>query len=232
MAKKILISVTIIVILLGISIMIGYTMARQTKNKSNRGQIDNYLKAEISNITDLETVDYTNKKYYLHKSNLEKPSNEICKIEQDKALEGLSAEERESVQEILRETHVYMEYLLIEAVRMIKEPDSPYWNKFTINAPYIDPYTGNTVISNGFYNNVDDLKKIEDIIKNNDTKENIKRIYNQLQNAMDNHDLEQCFKVHEKIHDYDYWIINYPVHFATFPPADWGGIDTYFGNIQ
>lgn len=53
-----------------------------------------------------------------------------------------------------------------------------------------------------------------------------------LQKAMDKHDIEGCFKVHETIHDYDYWIINYPVYFDTFPATDWGGVDIYFGNIE
>ena len=82
------------------------------------------------------------------------------------------------------------------------------------------------------YSGVDNLKKIENIIKEPETKEKIKEIYTKFQIAMDNHDIEGCFKAHEAIHDYDYWIINYPVYFETYPPADWGGIDTYFGTIE
>ena len=70
---------------------------------------------------------------------------------------------------------------------------------------------------------------IEYVIKE---KEKIKNIHINLQKAMDRHDIEGCFKAHEAIHDYDYWIINYPAYFDTFPATDWGGVDVYFGNIQ
>lgn len=70
---------------------------------------------------------------------------------------------------------------------------------------------------------------IEYVIKE---QEKIKNIHINLQKAMDRHDIEGCFKAHEAIHDYDYWIINYPAYFDTFPATDWGGVDVYFGNIQ
>ncbi len=70
---------------------------------------------------------------------------------------------------------------------------------------------------------------IEYVIKE---QEKIKNIHINLQKAMDRHDIEGCFKAHEAIHDYDYWIINYPAYFDTFPATDWGGVDIYFGNIQ
>ena len=58
-----------------------------------------------------------------------------------------------------------LEYRLIDAVRLIKEPNSPYWAKFNMDEPYLDPLSGNIVKSDGFYNNIEDLKKIENIIK-------------------------------------------------------------------
>ena len=38
------------------------------------------------------------------------------------------------------------------------------------------------------------------------------------------------FESHKIIHDYDYWAINYPVSLK-IEPVDWGGVNTYFGNI-
>ena len=49
--------------------------------------------------------------------------------------------------------------------------------------------------------------------------------------AISNHDLGAVFAVHEYIHDYDYYVINYPVQYSMTPP-DWGGIDEYFGRIE
>lgn len=226
--------VIIVIMILILSFLIGVIISKHMETVRNSNEITNNTDQE-TNIQkkDQESIVYINssKKYYLHKSDLEEPSNEVCKNLQKKALDGLNETEVKNVQKLLRETHVMLEYRLIDAVRLIKEPDSPYWTKFNIDAVYKDPSSGNMVKSDGFYNNVEDLKKLEDMIKEAQTKEKIKEIYSQLQEAMDKHDLEGCFKVHEIIHDYDYWCINYPAYFATFPPADWGGINTYFGTI-
>lgn len=233
MSKRIFIIIIITVTII-FSFIIGLVVSRRMKTTSvsNKNTITSNVEKETSNTICAETVDFSNKKYYLHKSDLEKPLQEACLKAQKEALQELNETEIKNVQQILRETHIMLEYRLIDAVRLIKEPDSPYWAKFNMDEPYLDPLSGNIVKSDGFYNNIEDLKKIENIIKEPETKEKIKEIYTKFQIAMDNHDLEGCFKAHEAIHDYDYWIINYPVYFETYPPADWGGITTYFGTIQ
>lgn len=233
MSKRIFIIIIITVTII-FSFIIGLVVSRRMKTTSvsNKNTITSNVEKETSNTICAETVDFSNKKYYLHKSDLEKPSQEACLKAQKEALQELNETEIKNVQQILRETHIMLEYRLIDAVRLIKEPNSPYWAKFNMDEPYLDPLSGNIVKSDGFYNNIEDLKKIENIIKEPETKEKIKEIYTKFQIAMDNHDLEGCFKAHEAIHDYDYWIINYPVYFETYPPADWGGITTYFGTIQ
>lgn len=187
---------------------------------------------KISKTDCLELVGFANRKYYLHESKLEKPSKNICQIAQNKALDSLSESEIKEVQKILRETHTMLEYMLIYAVQLIKEPDSPYWKQFNIDEVFKDPYSSVLIETRGFFDTVNDLKKIESIIKNPETKNKFKDMYTSLQTSMNNHDIEGCFKVHEIIHDYDYWIINYPAYFDTFSPTDWGGTDTYFGNIE
>lgn len=233
MSKRIFIIIIITVTII-FSFIIRLVVSRRMKTTSvsNKNTITSNVEKETSNTICAETVDFSNKKYYLHKSDLEKPLQEACLKAQKEALQELNETEIKNVQQILRETHIMLEYRLIDAVRLIKEPDSPYWAKFNMDEPYLDPLSGNIVKSDGFYNNIEDLKKIENIIKEPETKEKIKEIYTKFQIAMDNHDLEGCFKAHEAIHDYDYWIINYPVYFETYPPADWGGITTYFGTIQ
>lgn len=187
---------------------------------------------KISSTHYAELLGFANKKFYLHKSSLEKPTKDICKTAQQKALSNLNEEEIKKVQKLLRETHIMMEYMLIDAVRLIKEPNSPYWKQFNIDEVFEDPYSGALIKTRGFFDTITSLKTIENIIKEAQIKEEIRKIYSDLQEAMNKHDLEGCFKVHEKIHDYDYWLINYPVYFDTFPPADWGGTDIYFGTLQ
>lgn len=124
----------------------------------NRDKSTTY-KISKNNYTEL--VGFASKKYYLHKSKLEKPTKEICEKAQRKALEGLSKSEIKEVQKILRETHTMIEKRLIEAVKLVKDPNSLYWKKFTIDEVYQDPYSGVYVKSDGFYIDVKNLKKIE-----------------------------------------------------------------------
>lgn len=210
-------------------------MRGEYDNTSGMVTIQNNEKSKtykISKTNYTELVGFLSKKYYLHESKLEKPSKEICLTAQNKSLEGLNDSEIKEVQKVLRETHVMMEKRLIEAVKLVKDPNSLYWKKFTVDEVYQDPYSGVYVKSDGFYIDVANLKKIENIIKEPETKEKIENIHINLQKAMDKHDIEGCFKAHEAIHDYDYWIINYPAYFDTFPATDWEGVDVYFGNIK
>ena len=55
-------------------------------------------------------------------------------------------------------------------------------------------------------------------------------MHNDLQSACDKRDLKGVFKVHEYIHDYDYFSVNYPPVYE-LAAAEWGGIDVYFGHL-
>lgn len=46
------------------------------------------------------------------------------------------------------------------------------------------------------------------------------------------HNIEGLFLAHEYIHDYDYFLYNYPTHYVYHPDADYQGIDDYFGHLS
>lgn len=175
-----------------------------------------------------------NTRYYLHKSKLEKPEkNEILSL-REQIFKGLTNEEILEIQDMLRWTHVHMEMQLIESVNIIKDSNSPYWEQSNYGGSFTDSLTGvgTDKENNCFNTKLKKLERIKDIVKNEEIKKEFEDIIELFKNAMENHDLSGCFKVHEFIHDYDYYAINYPAYFPTYPPPDWEGINVYFGHLK
>lgn len=167
-------------------------------------------------------------KYYLHDSNLELPRQEKCYEAQEKVLNGLQENEKENIQKRIRNIHHVLERELIDAVRLIKDSNSPYWEDFTNYGVFTDPFTGTKVDNGGRYIYIlDEFEKIKDIPQNEQARSDLQKAYDILKEGMDEHNLRKCFEAHKIIHDYDYWIINTPVHVET-EPIDWGGVNTYF----
>lgn len=174
-------------------------------------------------------ANFTVEKYYLHDSNLELPTQNECYEAQQKVLNDLKEEEREYIQKEIRGIHYSLEYELVGAVILIKDRNSPYWADFTSYGVFTDPYTGIMVDNGGrFLYVLDELAKIKDIPKNEQAKNDLNNAYKTLKEGMDEHNLGKCFEAHQILHDYDYWIINTPVHLDV-KPVDWGGVTTYFG---
>ena len=178
-----------------------------------------------------EMIDYGNKKYYLHKSDLPKPSKEECIQAQKNALKDLSDSEKQRIKERIENIHSVLEIDLVEGVSVLKNSTSPYWEQATTFGVFTDPFTGVKIEKGGnFLYVLNELKKIKDISNDIKTKSDLNKAYNLLKDGIDNHNLDNCFESHKIIHDYDYWAINYPVSLK-YDPVDWGGVYTYFGNI-
>lgn len=176
-------------------------------------------------------VNFTVEKYYLHDSDLEVPTQEKCYEAQTKVLNALTEGEKKSLQENIRFIHIDMEHELLDAVRLIKDINSPYWEDFTSYGVFTDPFTGTKVDNGGrFLYVLDELAKIKNIPKNEQVRDNLQKAYDILKEGMEEHNLGKCFEAHKIIHDYDYFVINTPVH-LDFPPADWGGTTNYFGTV-
>lgn len=193
-------------------------------------------KEEIYTIGEMEYKEILaafNTRYYLHKSDLEKPEKEQILELKNKIFRDLTNEEILELQELTRWTHVHMERQLLGSVNVIKDSNSPYWEFYNYGGSFTDPLTGVGYADLDCFNDkLEKLKKIKDIIKDEETKKEFENIIELLKNAMENHDLAGCFKVHEFIHDYDYYAINYPAYFQDVPPPDWEGINVYFGHLK
>ncbi|MBP3599730.1 MAG: hypothetical protein J6J30_01470 [Clostridia bacterium] len=187
----------------------------------------------ISERTYLDIVAFTTRKYYLHKSDLPKPSEEKCLMWQREALANLSETEKQTLCENFKYLHLHIENLLLGSVVTLKEPDSVYWQKLELpeNRMFIDPFTGVVSVDNTYHIIIERFDNSISVALDNETKNAIITMKNDFQNAVKNHDLGSIFSVHEVIHDWDYYVINYPISYSVEPP-DWGGIDEYFGHLD
>ena len=176
-------------------------------------------------------ISILNPTYYLHNSDLELPSEEKCVTMQEKALSGLSENERKEINTKLRNAHTTMEFLLINGTKNLKQSNSIYWNLYN-EAEIITEPTGEELEfskDSCFRTVANNIIDIANIIKDEETKEIFNSIYEKLNKAMENKDISELFEIHKQIHDFDYWIINYPAYFDDAPAPDWEGIETYFG---
>lgn len=197
-------------------------------NNSIRINGNNY---KVNNGLYNEIIKILKDTYYLHKSSISLPNKENSKEMQNNALKGMSDEETKEAQRKLRDAHVTMEYLLIEGTKNLKESNSVYWNLYN-NADTITEPNGEKLdfTNDRCFNAVaENINKITEVVKDENTKKNFEEIFRRLQSAMENKDIAEMFEIHKIIHDYDYWIINYPAYFDTAPAPDWEGVETYFG---
>lgn len=187
----------------------------------------------ISERTYLDILAFTTRKYYLHNSSLPKPSEEKCLKWQQEALANLTDIEKSALCDNFKLLHINIENLLLGSVVTLKEPDSVYWQRLELeeNHKFTDPFTGVVSIDNTYHIIIDNFDKSISAVKAADTKKAIKTMKADFQNAVKNHDLGSIFAVHEVIHDWDYYAINYPISYSLEPP-DWGGTDEYFGHLD
>ena len=148
--------------------------------------------------------------------------------------QALTDEEKALVYKKLREAHMMMEILLLENVSLLKDPDSQYWHPNITGEPFIDPFSGEEFIQGEYSFNglLGQVEKIYDVIKDAETKKAFETMCEDIKAACDNRDIGSLFTVHESIHDFDYFAINYPAYFELLAPPDWKGINIYFGHLN
>lgn len=181
-----------------------------------------------------DIIAFTNTKYYLHKSDIAIPHEDICLSVQNNAFYDLSTEEKEFVCNELRVAHMQIENMLLDSVSTLKDPDSQYWHPAITGEPFEDPFSGEKY-TNGdwcFNSVIEYLDNISNAIRNKEIKSQFEAMSESLKKACDNHDIGGIFAIHEFIHDYDYFAINYPAYFELLAPPDWNGINIYFGHLE
>lgn len=181
-----------------------------------------------------EIMAFTNTKYYLHKSDITIPHKTACLNVKNNAFYDLSTEEKEFVCNELRIAHMQIENMLLDWVSTLKDPDSQYWYPAITGELFEDPFSGEKYINGEWCFNsvIEHLENISNTIMNKEIRLQFKTMSENLKKACDYHDIGGIFAIHEFIHDYDYFAINYPAHFELVAPPDWSGINTYFGHLE
>ncbi len=181
-----------------------------------------------------DIIAFTNTKYYLHKSDIEIPHETTCLSVKNDAFYDLTVDEKEFVCNELRVAHMQIENMLLDSVSTLKDPDSQYWHPAITGEPFEDPFSGEKY-TNGdwcFNSVIEYLDNISNAIRNKEIKSQFEAMSESLKKACDNHDIGGIFAIHEFIHDYDYFAINYPAYFELLAPPDWNGVNIYFGHLE
>lgn len=170
--------------------------------------------------------------YWLHKSDLKLPLKSSCLKAQKQVLDGLTDTQIKTVQDIIRDEHVRIEFELLDHVKILKSSSDPHWEFLERTGVISIP--GEAVVDNQWAKStiLQKLNKVDSMIQDETTKSDFKRMKETLETAINTHNLHKLFAYHEMIHDYDYWVINYPAFYPTDPAPDWGGIEAYFGTTS
>lgn len=186
----------------------------------------------ISNKIYKEILAFTNEKYYLHDSKLKKHNTDFFESKKSIVLTGLDKAEAEKVKKKIRNLHYEIELFLITEVSHLKETDSIYWDYVISEEIFTDPITDE-------HRKFDmdrilnfELNYIISVLKDESTKQKLSYVLNQWEKSVNAHDLEGLFKVHEYIHDYDYYAFNYPTNHVYNDSADYQGLDDYFKHLE
>ena len=187
----------------------------------------------ISERTYFDILAFTTQKYYLHKSDLQQPSKEQCLEWQKDSLMGLNEKEKKEFCESFKLLHLHIENFLLGNVSLLKEPDSIYWKRHELKRDDVfkDPITGTEGIDNTYHIMLDYFETLISLAKDEEILNELLLMKTDYINAFKFHDIGSLFSVHEVIHDYDYYIVNYPISFSIAPP-DWNGVNVYFGHLE
>ena len=199
-------------------------------------EITNDGKSTVYNISErtyLDILAFTTQKYYLHKSDLEQPKKEQCLEWQKDALMGLTKSEKKEFCETFKWVHIQIEEFLLGNASLLKEPDSIYWKRYELKRDEVfkDPISGTEAIDNTYHIMLDYFETLISMAKDTEIRNALMVMKSDYINAFKFHDIGSFFSVHEVIHDYDYYVVNYPISYSIAPP-DWSGIDEYFGHLE
>lgn len=185
----------------------------------------------ISNQIYKEILAFTNEKYLLHNSKLEKENKDFFYAQNKKVLHGVEKSKVKKIKTKIRNLHYEIELFLLNEVSNLKEKDSIYWEYVVNELIFDDPisnerrkYDMDRIIKF-------ELNYIISNIEDKDTKEKLSKVLKLWEASVKNRDLEGMFTVHEYLHDFDYYAFNYPTSYVYNEWADYQGLDDYFGHL-
>ena len=186
----------------------------------------------ISNSIYKEILAFTNEKYLLHNSKIKDYDNEFFDSQKIKVIAGVEENEAKTIKKKIRSLHYEIEYFLLSEVSHLKEKDSIYWDYVISEDIFTDPITEERRKFDMDRIMKYELEYIISTAKDETVKQKLSEALKLWKEAVNSHNLEGMFKVHEYIHDYDYYAFNYPTHYVYSESADYQGLDDYFGHLE
>lgn len=185
----------------------------------------------ISNSLYRKIIGFATGTYYLHDSKIKNPDKDFFNAQKEKVLSGIDEDTAKTVKEKIRKLHYETEIFLLQEVSYIKETDSIYWDYIVSGETFTDPISKQQR-EFGIYNTVKSgLEFIISKTEDETAKDKLSKALKLFENSVKEHSLEGLFKVHECLHDYDYFAFNYPTQYVYDDYADYQGLDDYFGNL-
>lgn len=186
----------------------------------------------ISNSVYREILAFTNEKYYLHDSKIEEYNKEFFENQKASVLEGVSQDQGKIIKQKIRNLHYEIETFLLNEVSHLKETDSLYWDYVQSEEIFTDPISGQRRKFDMDRIIKYELGEIISELENEKTKQKLSEVLELWKKSLKSHDLEGIFKVHEYLHDYDYFAFNFPTHYVYNENVDFQGLDDYFGHLN
>ena len=148
-------------------------------------------------------------------------------------MEGLSEDSQNYIQTNFGYLHSKFESLLLDSVSLLIDKDSLYWSNFIEVGTLEESFLPESVVKNdgGFSKVLEQLNELTNEIQNEQCKNDLKKSCELLKAGINEQDVGKLFEAHTIIHDYDYFVFNYPVSFS-ITPLDLDGVQTYFGKVS
>ena len=186
----------------------------------------------ISNSIYKEILAFTNEKYLLHNSKIKDYDNDFFESQKTIAILGVEENEAKTIKKKIRSLHYEIEFFLLSEVSYLKEKDGIYWDYVISEEIFTDPITGEQRKFDMDRIMKYELEYIISTVKDETVKQKLSEALKLWKESVNSHDLEGMFKVHEYIHDYDYYAFNYPTRYVYSESADYQGLDDYFGHLE
>lgn len=182
---------------------------------------------------------YNNTHYYLNEnidlyySGLEVPAEDKCYNAQEKIMQGLSDEDKETVENNIRMVHSNLENLLKD--KGLNDSTSQTWDiEMSDGEVSYEDLLGTKIVQ---YNGK--LKQSYDIfvstinmLQDSQGKEALQKTADLYNEAMNEHSVLKLYNTYKIIHDYDLFVINYPPFWNLYEGQQYPGVNTYFGSVE
>lgn len=175
-------------------------------------------------------LNFTNDKISIYESELNEPSEDKCLQAQKDALSGMNDETKINFQNRVRNLHSYLENML-KTEPNISDPTSPYWDLFTTDNSVVEDVISKVSIatSDELSQRINEFNNLANLSNNDILKKDFRNAANYIEQAKKEHSRLYIYYAYQIIHDYDFFIINYPPYHNSEEGKNYPGTHTYFG---